>query len=158
MKKGLALIAIITILLLIAGCNFQKKTIPDDLKNIDFNQQLTIISEDKDKYIGEINFKNTTNYDFNHILVSVQPEIRYVKNEVDTIESNPIFLRAEQIDINSKEYKYKVEIPKKIFDVYERMDKENVNVTIEGIFTKNNQMVLEASTGKDLKLIKAKTK
>ena len=145
-------------LIFMSGCSSQNKVIPEELKKVHFNQQLLITNEDEDKYIAEITFENKTNYDFRPTAVFVNPQIRYIKDGVDTLESNPIFLRADEIDVDNTSYKYKVEIPKKIFDVYEHMSKERVVVIIEGQFTKNDQLILGVSIGEDTKLAKKDTK
>src|SRR5665648_778950 len=121
MKKLLSLVFIVFILMFVSGCNSQTKTIPEELKGVRLNQQFSITSEDDEKYIGKIQFQNSTNYDFLPTAVSVRYQIRYVENGVDTIKSNPIQLQTETIieQTTKKEFTYKVEIPKKLFDVYE---------------------------------------
>lgn len=53
-----------------------------------------------------------------------------------------------------KKNSYKVEIPKKLFDVYERTDKENIVVNIEGIFSKNDRIVLGISERSEGRLVR----
>ncbi|HZK53267.1 MAG TPA: hypothetical protein VFC84_03565 [Desulfosporosinus sp.] len=155
MKKALTLISMI-IIIFVSGCNSQTKSIPEELKGVRLNQQFSITSEDNEKYIGKIQFQNTTTYDFLPIAVSVRYQIRYLENGVDTMKPNPIQLQTERIfeQTTKKEFTYKVEIPKKLFDVYEDTDKENVEVTIEGIFSKNDRIVLEVSEGGQGRLVK----
>src|SRR5665648_898888 len=156
MKKLLSLVFIVFILIFVSGCNSQTKSIPEELKGVRLNQQFSITSEDNEKYIGKIQFQNTTTYDFLPIAVSVRYQIRYLENGVDTMKPNPIQLQTERIfeQTTKKEFTYKVEIPKKLFDVYEDTDKENVEVTIEGIFSKNDRIVLEVSEGGQGRLVK----
>src|SRR5665648_1024520 len=120
MKKALTLISMI-IIIFVSGCNSQTKSIPEELKGVRLNQQFSITSEDNEKYIGKIQFQNTTTYDFLPIAVSVRYQIRYLENGVDTMKPNPIQLQTERIfeQTTKKEFTYKVEIPKKLFDVYE---------------------------------------
>ncbi|MCO1604306.1 hypothetical protein [Desulfosporosinus nitroreducens] len=156
MKKALSLVFMIFILLFVSGCNSQTKSIPEELKGVKFKQQFSITSEDDEKYIAKIQFQNSTSYDFLPIAVSVEYQIRYVENGVDTIKPNPIQLQAEQITehTSKKEFIYKVEIPKKLFDVYERTDKENIVVNIEGIFSKNDRIVLGTSVRSEGRLVR----
>lgn len=156
MKKALSLIFMIFILIFVSGCNSQTKSIPEELKGVKFKQQFSITSEDDEKYIGKIQFQNSTSYDFLPIAVSVEYQIRYVENGVDTTKPNPIQLQAEQITehTSKKEFIYKVEIPKKLFDVYERTDKENIVVNIEGIFSKNDRIVLGTSERSEGRLVR----
>ncbi|OEH84142.1 hypothetical protein BHU72_12100 [Desulfuribacillus stibiiarsenatis] len=153
-KKIFFIIALLISFILVSGCDSQYRTIPEDLKNVTFNQQLSVIYEDQDKYIVEIKFENKTNYDFSPTVVSVRPQIRYVKDGVDYGEPNPINLLGEQVDYGPRKYKYKIEIPKKIFDVYDHMSKDRVTVTVEGMFTKGNKIIFGVSYGEDLELIK----
>lgn len=104
-----------------------------------------IISEDEEKYIGRIEFQNSTNYNLIPTGVYAQLQIRYLDNGTDKIEENPILFQSKQISFTNQKYVYEVEVPKKAFNVYERTDKENVVIRIEGIFTKNERVVLQLS-------------
>ena len=42
----------------------------------------------------------------------------------------------------NQNFEYKIEIPKKLFDVYERTDKENISIWIYGFFHKGERIVL----------------
>lgn len=156
MKKALSLIFMIFILIFVSGCNSQTKSIPEELKGVKFKQQFSITWEDDEKYIAKIQFQNSTSYDFLPIAVSVEYKIRYVENGVETTKPNPIQLKAEQIteSTSKKEFIYKVEIPKKLFDVYERTDKENIGVNIKGIFYKNDRIVLGTSEWSEGRLVR----
>ena len=137
----------------ITGCNYQIKSIPEKLRGVELNEKFSIISEDEEKYIGKIQFQNSTSYDFIPTRVYAQLQIRYLNNGTDTIEPNPIQFQSKPISLNNKKYEYEVEIPKKAFDVYERTDKENVAILIEGIFTENGRIILELSRGTEGRLI-----
>lgn len=155
MKKTFTIIiTAITILIIITGCNIQTKKFPEDLKGVRLTQQFSIISEDEEKYIGKIQFENHTDYDFMPTGVHVQLQIRYLDNGVDTVKPNPIQLQAEEINLANQKFEYKVEIPKKLFDVYERTDKENISIWIKGLFLKNERIVLVHSQGDQGRLIR----
>ena len=76
-----------------------------------------------------------------------------MNNGTDTIKQNPIQFQSKEISSENKKYEYEVEIPKKAFDVYERTDKENVVILIEGIFTKNGRIISQISIGTEGQLI-----
>ena len=160
MGRKVAAVLVLICFVLVSGCNSRHETVtedsvPKDLINVTFEPQLSLIYEDNDKCIAEIEFENPTNYDFLPTSVSVHPEIRYEKDGVDTSEANPIFLRGERIgleNLESKKYKYKVEIPKKIFEVYDSMSKERVMVIIEGMFTQGDEIISLVSKGYDTEL------
>ncbi len=157
MKKVVILISIMIVLVFISGCNPQAKSRPEELEKGDkLNPQFSVTSEDDQKYIGKIQFQNSTSYEFLPIAVSVQFQIRYLEKGVDTVELNPIQLKAELLteQTSNKEFKYKVVIPKKLFDVYERTDKENIVVNIKGIFVKGDRIVLETSHSSDGRLVR----
>lgn len=153
MKKPL-IIAIITAILLITGCNSQTKKLPEDLKGIRLEQQFSITSEDDEKYIGKIQFNNPTKYNFMPTEVYVQLQIRYLDNGTDTFKPNPIQLQAEEINLVNQEFEYKVEVPKKLFDVFERTDKENISVWIKGVFLKDERLILVHLQGDQARLMR----
>ncbi|OEF96135.1 hypothetical protein BHF68_10410 [Desulfuribacillus alkaliarsenatis] len=62
-------------------------------------------------------------------------------------------MRGVQIGFGEEHYKYKLEIPKKVFDVYNQTSKERVNVTIEGFFTKDDKLIFGVSDGYEAALI-----
>ena len=154
MRKIVSIILIITLLVSITGCNYQTKSIPEELRKVELNEKFSVISEDEKKYIGKIQFQNNTSYDFIPTGVHAQLEIRYLDNGTDTAKPNPIKFQTKQISYDSNKYEYEVEIPKKAFDVYERTGKDYVVITIEGFFTKNGRIVLQLSRGLEGRLIK----
>lgn len=152
LKKVLTIIVVIITVLIISGCNYNAKKISKELRELKLNQEFSIIAEDEEKYIGRIRYENNTNYEFMPINVFVQLQIRYMDKGVDTSKPNPIHLRANEINIANPKFEYEVEIPKKLFDVFERTDKENVSVYIDGFFIENERIVLKRTQGDNVRI------
>ncbi|AFQ42242.1 hypothetical protein [Desulfosporosinus meridiei] len=149
MRKLIYVLAVILMVLLIIGCN--KTSPPVDLK---ISQHFTVISEDSSKYIGQITIQNNAIYELIPMSVTVQMRVKH-KEGIDRVDSTPLQLVAKEIKSEkNKEYVYEVEIPKKVFAVYENTDNNNIEICTRGLFMDKDVVILDSFQSNTESLVK----